>query len=118
MAKYLVLIYGDEQVWAQAAPEWHQRNAEGHEAFNAYAGAAVIGGDELEPSATATTVRTDSAGHQAATDGPFLETKEAIGGYYLLEAGDLDEAIRLAERIPEASAPTSGVEIRRIKRSG
>jgi hypothetical protein len=49
MAKYLVLICGDEQKWAETTPEWGQKNAEGHRAFAAAAGAAVIGGHELEP---------------------------------------------------------------------
>jgi hypothetical protein len=48
------------------------------------------------------------------TDGPFVETKEAIGGYYLLDASDDAQAIELARRIPEASAPSSGVEVRRM----
>jgi len=114
MAKYLVLIYGDEQKWAQAAPQWHQENAERHRSFNAAAGAAVLGGDELEPAAKAITVRADSAGHPEAVDGPFLATKEVVGGYYLLEATDMQEAVGLVRQIPEAGAPFSGVEIRAI----
>lgn len=117
MAKYLVLIYGDEQNWAEASEQWHQDNAERHNAFIAEAGAAVIGGNELEPAAKATTLRPDSEGRPSTTDGPFLETKEVIGGYYLLEAADLDEAIRLARQIPEASTPFSGVEIRAVRQS-
>jgi hypothetical protein len=114
MAKYLVLICGDEQKWAETTPEWGQKNAEGHRAFAAAAGAAVIGGHELEPAAKAITVRADSTGRPKATDGPFIESKEVIGGYYLLEAADMDAAIALAGQIPEASAPFSGVEIRTI----
>lgn len=115
MAKYLVLIYGDEQTWLNASPEWGEKNAEGHAAFNNEAGPAVVGGEELEGTAKAVSLRGDSDGHFIKTDGPFLETKEVIGGYYLLEAPDLDEAVRLAGRIPEASAPLSGVEVRPIK---
>lgn len=114
MAKYLVLIYGDAQTWADASEEWEKENARGHEAFAAEAGRALIGGYELEPTTLATTLRPDSSGRPVPTDGPFLETKEVIGGYYLLDAPDLDEAIRLASLIPEASAPTSGVEIRPV----
>jgi hypothetical protein len=114
MAKYLVLIYGDEEKWAQAAPQWHQDNAERHRTFIAGAGGAVIGGNELEPTAKAITLRSNSAGRPQSTDGPFLETKEVVGGYYLLEAANMDEAIVLASQIPEASAPFSGVEIRAI----
>ena len=114
MAKYLVLIYGDAQKWAEADEQWQQDNAEGHRRFNAAAGRAVLGGNELAPAASAVTLRAGSGGRPRATDGPFLETKEVLGGYYLLEAADLDAAIALAEGIPEASAPHSGVEIRAI----
>jgi hypothetical protein len=114
MPKYLVLIYGDEAAWAAASAEWQQANEEAHRQFNAAAGSAVLGGAELEPTAKAVTVRLNSGGRTQATDGPFLETKEVVGGYYLLEAADMAEAVRLAEQIPEASAPTSGVEIRAV----
>lgn len=116
MAKYLVLIYGDEQKWAEASDEWNTANGQRHGAFVAAAGDAVIGGQELEPTAMATSLRPDSTGRPAVTDGPFVESKEAIGGYYVLEAPDLDEAIRLAGQIPEASTESCGVEIRPIKR--
>jgi hypothetical protein len=61
----------------------------------------VTGGAQLQPPETATTVRVQD-GQTLTTDGPFAETKEALGGYYLLEAGDLDAAIELAARIPAA----------------
>jgi hypothetical protein len=114
MPKYLVLIYGDEATWAAASPEWQQSNADAHRQFNAEAGSAVLGGAELAPAAEAITVRSKSGGRPQATDGPFLETKEVVGGYYLLEAANLDAAVAFAGQIPEASAPTSGVEIREI----
>jgi hypothetical protein len=114
MAKYMVLIYGDAETWANASEQWERDNAEGHRRFNAAAGRAVLGGNELAPASSAVTVRARSGGRPRATDGPYLETKEVIGGYYLLEAPDMDAAIALAEQIPEASAPTSGVEIRAI----
>jgi hypothetical protein len=115
MAKYLALIYGDAQTWADASDEWQAQNGAGHAAFNAAAGPAVLGGNELEPADRAVTLRPNSAGRPTPTDGPFLETKEVLGGYYLLEAADLNDAIRLASGIPEASAPTSAVEIRPIR---
>jgi hypothetical protein len=115
MAKYLVLIYGDERKWAEAPDQWHQQNADRHRVFNAEAGTAVLGGNELEPTAQAISVRAGADGRPEATDGPFLETKEVIGGYYLLEAPDLSAAIELAGGIPEASTPFSGVEIRAVK---
>lgn len=114
MPRYLVLIYGDEATWTAASVAWQQENAEGHRKFNAAAGSAVLGGAELEPTAKAVTVRSGSRGGPRATDGPFLETKEVVGGYYLLEAASMSDAVALAEQIPEASAPTSGVEIRGI----
>jgi hypothetical protein len=115
MPKYLALIYGDAQTWAEASDEWEQQNGAAHGAFNAAAGSAVLGGAELEPVTAAVTLRPGANGQPVPTDGPFLETKEVLGGYYLLEAADLDEAVRLASGIPEASAPTSAVEIRPIK---
>jgi hypothetical protein len=118
MAKYLILIYGDEQRWADASEHWLEQNARAHKAFAVAAGPAVVGGHELEPTTAATSVRADSVGQPVITDGPFLETKEGLGGFYLLEAPDLDEAIRLAMLVPEATAPYSGIEIRPVRESG
>jgi hypothetical protein len=118
MAKYLVLIYGDEKEWASTSPEERERIEAGHRAFQAAAGAAVLAGHELQPPTTATSLRAGSAGRPTVTDGPFLETKEVLGGYYLIEAADLDEAIALAGRLPEVAATHSGVEIRPIREHG
>ncbi len=115
MAKFLVLIYGDERAWAEAGEQWGQDNAAAHGAFAADAGAAIIGGDELVPSAQAVSLRGRGAEGFVRTDGPFVETKEGIGGFYLLEAPSLEEAVRLAALIPEATAVGSGVEIRPIR---
>ena len=115
MAKYLVLIYGDEQQWDAWSEQEARANSAQHGVFAAHAGAAVLGGHALQPSGTATSLRKGSPGRPTVTDGPFLETKEALGGYYVLEAADLDEAIALAARIPEVSADHSGVEIRPIR---
>jgi hypothetical protein len=114
MPKFLVLIYGDEQKWEEASEQWQQQNGADHRAFAELAGAAVIGGHELETTRKAVSLRSDSKRRRTTTDGPFLETKEVLGGFYLLEAPDLDEAVRLAWHIPEASAPFSGVEVRPI----
>jgi hypothetical protein len=62
---------------------------------------AVIGGDQLQPIETATTVRVEN-GQTLLTDGPFIDAKEHLGGYYLVEAGDLDAALEIAARIPAA----------------
>jgi hypothetical protein len=115
MAKYLVLIYGDEKTWEGWSPEEQAANGAAHAAFRAKAGDAVIGGHELERAGAATSLRADAAGSLTATDGPFLETKEVLGGYYLLEASSLDEAVELAGLLREASAPSSGVEVRPVK---
>jgi hypothetical protein len=72
--------------------------------FGRDAGAAgvLLGGEALEPTSTATTVRVRN-GERSVMDGPFAETREALGGYYLLECADLDQAIEWASRIPGAS---------------
>jgi hypothetical protein len=119
MAKYLVLIYGDEQKWAESTPQENEDKSRAHAAFAAAAGAAVLGGHELEPTTMATTLRAGSGEERpTVTDGPFLESKEGLGGYYLLEAADLDEAISLSRRLPEVREPFSGVEIRPVKEHG
>jgi hypothetical protein len=108
------LIYGNERTWADETPEWQAANAARHQAFIAAAGRSVAGASELEPVARSVSVRRGASGGPSATDGPFLETKEVIGGYYVLDAPDLAEAVRLAGLIPEATATHGGVEIRPI----
>ncbi len=115
MAKYMLLIYGDAQQWEAMTPEQAKVHDAAHAAFSAAAGSKIVGGEQLELAPMATTLRTDSAGGVViTTDGPFLETKEALGGFYLLEADDLDEVIKLASRLPEVHAGHSGVEIRPV----
>jgi hypothetical protein len=72
----------------------------------------VIGGDQLQPAETATTVRVED-GKTLTTDGPFIDTKEVLGGYYLYEADDLDAAIELASRIP-AARMGGAIEVRPV----
>lgn len=69
----------------------------------------LLAGNELKPTTTATTVRVRD-GKRVVTDGPFAETKEQLGGYFLIDANDLDEAIAIAARVP--SARTASVEVR------
>jgi hypothetical protein len=114
MAKYLVLIYGNEATWASEPPAWHEANEIRHQAFIARAGQAIVGANELESTARAVSVRGSKSGKPIVTDGPFTETKEIVGGYYLLEAADREEAIKLACQIPEATGTHGGVEIRPI----
>lgn len=114
MAKYLVLIYGNERTWADLPAEWHAANAARHQALIASAGRSILSVNELAPTAQAVSVRGDAAGNASVTAGPFHQTPEIVGGYYLLEATDIEEATRLASLIPEASAEHGGVEIRPI----
>ena len=102
--QYMILIYGGEQAWAGMS------EAEMNEAFAAYmqyskdlAAAGVMrGGASLQPVATATTVRV-RGGKPATTDGPFAETKEQLGGYYIVDVPNLDEAIKWAAKCPGAA---------------
>jgi hypothetical protein len=85
-------------------------------AWDAYTKAAIdagvhVGGEGLEPSATATTVRIEESGDHLVSDGPFAETKEQLGGYYLLDCKDLDDALSWAKRIP---MPGGAVEVRPV----
>jgi hypothetical protein len=118
MAKYLILIYGDAKQWDAMTAEERKALEAGHAAFSAAAGSRILGGHELELAPMATTLRGDGAGGVTTTDGPFLESKEAVGGYYLLEAADLDEVLTLAAMLPEVQAAHSGVEIRPIVDNG
>jgi hypothetical protein len=108
VAEYLLLIYS--QAWDYLDDETRDRIRGGHGLFQEKNGPAIRGGNALQPPATATTVHADGA----VTDGPFAETKEALGGYYVVEANTLDEALDLARQLPLASS-TSGVEVRPIQ---
>ena len=114
MAKYMLLIFGDDGQWAAMTPEQGKAHDAAHAAFAAAAGPRIVASQELEFATKAVTLRSDGAGGVITTDGPFAETKEQIGGFYLLEASGLDEAIRLASMLPEVRASHSGVEIRPV----
>ena len=110
--RYLLLIYTPEPT--EAAPQ-DQMLDEVHE-YDAFTQWTIErglfkGGEALHPTSAATTVRVRD-GRTITTDGPFAETKEALGGYYLIEARDLDEAIEAAARIP--GARRGSVEVRPI----
>lgn len=109
MAQYLTLIYGDENKWAGAGEAIQNEAMNGHMTFGESNKAAIRGGAALQPTATATSIRQDDAGNSTVTDGPFVETKEALGGYYVIEAADLDEALAIAKQVP---AKFGGVEVR------
>jgi hypothetical protein len=112
MAEYLILIYGDEAASAKADPATTDQMMKEHVVFGERNAAALRGGNALQPTSTATSLRTDSTGNLSVTDGAFAETKEALGGYYLIEAADLDEALAIAKQVPAA---TGGVEVRPIR---
>ena len=110
--RYLVLIYSEEST----SPPPQERLQEVRTTYRAYTTmlrdrAAFVDGDELQPTATATTIRVRD-GQTLITDGPFAETKEALGGFYLIEAADLDEAIDLARACPGAN--WGSIELRPI----
>ena len=112
MSEYLILIYEDERALEDPDPEVLQTIMQGHQVFGERNAGALRGGNALQSSGTATSLRRDDAGSFAITDGPFAETKEALAGYYLVEASDLDEALALAKQVP---APFGGVEVRPIR---
>lgn len=106
MPTYAALIYTPAEAEGQGSPEdWARVMAE-YNAFGEEAGAAgvIAGGEALEDTNTATTVHVDGGkgGTLVTTDGPFAETKEVLGGFYLLQCADLDEAIAWAAKIPGA----------------
>ncbi len=109
MSQYLILIYEDEASYATATPEVMGEVMEAHNQFSAgveQLGAKLVGGEALQGTSTATTVRGSEV-----TDGPFVETKEALGGYYLIDAPDLDTALAVAKTVP---ARFGGVEVRPV----
>ena len=114
MAKYMLLIFGETEQWNAMTPAQTEAHMAAHGTFAATAGSALVDGAQLEAESTATTLRTDGSGGISVTDGPFLETKEALGGFYLLDASGLDEVIKLASMLPEVRDNHSGVEIRPV----
>jgi hypothetical protein len=111
--QYLLSIYADESVFQQMTPEQQQQ---GYAAYMAYtealkASGAWVGSNRLRPSSTATTVRT-ADGKTQVQDGPFADSKEQLGGYYLIDVPHLDAALSWAGRCPAARHGT--VEVRAI----
>ena len=112
--EYLLLIYNSEKEWAAMPPDEMGKIYGEYMAFTKAItdSGHWIGGKPLQPVSTATTVRVRS-GKRTVTDGPFAETKEQLGGYYLVEAKDLDEATEIASRIP--GAKYGSIEVRPIQ---
>ncbi|MDQ5821545.1 MAG: YciI family protein [Actinomycetota bacterium] len=111
--QYLALIYADENGRDSASEENVQRMYAAYGAFTeeVQKRGVMRGGAELEPVSTATTVRVRN-GETMVTDGPFAETKETLGGFYLLECDSLDDAVELAAKIP--GAQYGSVEVRPV----
>ena len=108
--KYMLLVYLDEQVMSETERE-HCYVESAQLARDLSAGGKYLAAGPLHPVATATSVRVRN-GKRLVTDGPFAETREQLGGYYLIDARDLDDAMSIAERIPGAKFGT--IEIRPV----
>jgi hypothetical protein len=113
MPNCLVMIYDNEAKWNEVDDSVAQQNHRRHEKFAATYGSALRGGAQLADSTAATSIRSDGNGGFTVTDGTFAETKEVIGGFYIIEAADLDEALAIAKQVP---SPMGGVEVRPIIR--
>jgi hypothetical protein len=108
--KYMMLVYLDEQVLTESERE-HCYVESAQLARQLHSSGQYLDASPLHPISTATSVRVRD-GKRLVTDGPFAETREQLGGYYLVDASNLDEAIRIAEKIPPARFGT--VEIRPV----
>ena len=111
MAEYAILIYDDVNEMAAAKPEVWEGLLKAHTEFGEKHLKAIRGGHGLQPTSTATSIRTNKSGAPTVTDGPFAETKEVLGGFYVVEAADLDEELAIAKEVP---APFGGVEVRPV----
>ena len=111
--QYALLIYADASRWDEASPADRQAMHERYAVLtrDLRDRGKLLGGEQLQPVGTATAVQV-RAGDILVTDGPFAETKETLGGFYLIEADSLDEAIDWAARIPAAGSGT--IEVRPV----
>ncbi|MGN6217982.1 MAG: YciI family protein [Microbacterium sp.] len=117
MAQYMILVYGDEAQWDARTDEGIRATDAGHRAFVERAGSAILASGELESSGTATTLRAGGE-RPLVTDGPFLETKEVLGGFYLIDVPDLDEALALAALLHESTEEHGGVQVHPLVQHG
>ncbi len=111
--QYMLLIYGSGDSWQTLTPEQQQEIGAAYFAFTEELQGAgkMVGGDALQPITTATSVRVRN-GETLTTDGPFAETKEVLGGYYLIDVDTLDQALEWAAKIPGAAHGT--IEVRPV----
>jgi hypothetical protein len=114
--KYMLLIYHEEQAWGDLTEQERQNMYAAYRQFSEdiVRSGHYVSGSELHPVSMATSVKVRD-GQQLTIDGPFAETKEQLGGYYLIEAANLDEAIGIAARIPSAQVGT--IEVRPLAES-
>lgn len=109
--RWMVLLYEDEQAWADATPEQQEAYLDRHRDYETRAGdhgVAILSSDALQPTTTATTLRPDA--DRTATDGPFAETTEHLGGFYLVEAATRDDVVAHARLLP----PSYTIEVRPV----
>ncbi|HWD61962.1 MAG TPA: YciI family protein [Humibacter sp.] len=111
MAKYLLVMVGNEQRWNSMSDDEWRAIDEGHRTLRERAGDGILADGQLEDSSKWTTVRVGADGAQTAADGPFAETKEMIGGFYVVDVPDREAAVSLARELAETRADHSGVEV-------
>ena len=111
MGTYVVLVYQDETMLDRLTAAERADLLEQHGTFQRKHGVQVKAGDALQRVGTARSVQVGGDSRLPVTDGPFVETKEALGGFYIIEADDLDAAIAVARDVP---APHGGVEVRPV----
>jgi len=111
--QYLLLLYANEHGWDSMTPAQQQQGAAAYKAYTEalQKSGALKGSNRLQPTSTATTVRNEN-GKAQVLDGPYADSKEQLGGYYLIEAADLDAAIAWANRCPGAGHGT--IEVRPV----
>jgi hypothetical protein len=109
--QYLLLLYGDEKRWSTMNEAQYKAGVAEYQAFGEEFASAILGSNPLQHTDTARTVRVRD-GKRLDTDGPFAETKEQLGGYYLIEAPSMDEAAAIAAKVP--AARSGCVEVRPI----
>jgi hypothetical protein len=111
--RYMFNLFGEEGGWQDASPEDMKAEMDRWEAFGREAvdAGVMVAGDALQESDTATTLRIQQQAEPIVSDGPFAETKEQLGGYYVLDCKDLDEALEWARKIPLSSG---AIEVRPV----
>jgi hypothetical protein len=111
--RYMFSLFAEEGGWEQASPEDMKAEMDRWQNFGreAVEAGVMVAGDGLQESATATTLRIQDQGEPIVSDGPFAETKEQLGGYYVLDCQDLDDALEWARKIPLGSG---AIEVRPV----